>query len=471
MPIVYVKNCTQYPVRLCIGNEYPNSIASCPGQVIEFPLNTISHIAASTYGKFSHYFVGYHGNCDFTKWLNDHPECKSHDSIINITYGQNTSNGGLWQKTKNLLTQGQWEIIPEKLDAEKDCSDYPKEVTDSSPLYAMISKTSKNMPKTMVLYAALVWSLFPRARKKIEAQKPVYPFHILGLDLGGLNASPDQLSNWSKLLSKSLRKKVYKLNKPALDKAVQFTIANAINALKKYQYYLQLSPDDIAPLLDDSTQDSREEAIVIMQKLKERIKEDPTAVSLVGQLEEICLNGSAVQQLQLPPTPPPPPNSPISTSYQEKAINTFLQDYEIKKAEEQSFCDKVTINLFEKIDKLDIDKTIAIHLKWATLSKLAEINQDKNPIKQLTKIMKYLTSDMLQTSCMSHNPSQTLQNWISLLVRVEQERASAYALMGPDLLQKALADETAMQNYQALLFSQLRKQIKRFGQPGSELSD
>ena len=142
--LIYVKNSSEYPVRVSAGPEYPSSVALYPGQIVEFPLKHVPTITASTYGKVSHYFAGLVAELNITKLLQDHPEYATKDNFVDITYETNSGKGsGLWSLARYLFTQGKWSLSFANVDQDKDLSQYFAHGVYSHNLFAIISKASR----------------------------------------------------------------------------------------------------------------------------------------------------------------------------------------------------------------------------------------------------------------------------------------------------------------------------------------
>ena len=471
--LIYVKNSSDYPVRISVGPDYPSSIALYPGQIIEFPLKHVPVIMVSTYGKVSHYLTGLVAELDVASLLQESPQYSNKDYFVNITYEKNSGNSitSIWQIARYLLTQGRWSLTHHLIEGKMDLNDYQGSSSYSETLLAEIVKTSGSTPESIIRDAALIWSMFPRAASKIESNQMVYPFNILGLDIGGLIASDQQLLNWAALLSDSLRKRFSTISNPAIWNAVNMIITDSVESLRRRNYYINRDPQYPVSLLFIPTADSPDIPLEpafpeeIIEQRKGRTGNDTIEHSRREQLELAAqVRGWTELIKNLPSTPPAlPPAELLSTcSYQERAVTKFLKELEQKEPAEQVLLDKVAKEIFEKIDGLGLEHNEATRLKYAALDKLRLVEQDKNAVTDLTKIRDYMSPVMIRLARAEQNPPQAMQEWISLLTRVDREKASEYFCMEEQPLRQAFHDQIKQQGYQERLMAQLKQQIREF---------
>lgn len=473
---IYVKNSSDYPVRISAGPEYPSSIALYPGQIIEFPLRKVSAMTASTYGRISHYLTGLVAELNIIKLLEESPEYATKDCFVNITYEKDSGPKSIWSFARYLFTQGKWALALSPVEHEKDLAGYVSNGSYSEALYSMIAKGSDSTPEPIARDAALIWSMFPRAASKIEAKQIVYPFNILGLDIGGLIATDTQLRNWGALLSSSLRKRYSAISNPAIWAAVNMIIADSVEAFRLRNYYVDRDPHYPVTLLYIPTPDSPEVQQEpsfpedIIDQLKDKVSGDTAAQALIGQLEQAArvrgwtgLIKTAPQVM--PPQPPPLPGQGASTSqsYQERGVINFLRGLEQKRPEEQVLLDKVALELFKKIDELGLEQQEAMKLKYAALDKLRLIEQGKHAVSDFSKIRDFLSPVMIRLARTEKNPPQAIQDWLSFLTRLEREKAYEYYRMDEQPLSQAYHEQLKQRDDLDLLMAFLKQQIKRFG--------
>ena len=371
-PRIYVRNSSVYPVRLSAGPDYPSSIALYPGQIVEFPLVRVPALTASTYGKVSHYLTGVVAELDVKKLLQDSPEYATKDTFVTITYEENSSASGLWRLAKYLFTTGKWKLTLEMGQHEKIISAYRADPQYTEKLLSIIVKDSDKTPDAIARDAALVWSMFPRAANKIENKQIVYPFNILGLDIGGLVASDEQLRNWGALLSNSMRRRFNGITSQAVWSAVNMIIADSVESLRHGNYYTDKDPHYPVTLLYIPNKDSAEEAepafpVDIIDKLRDKVSGDRAAQDLIGQLEQAArVRGwtGLIKNVSVPPVPPcmPSPTGTSSKPYQESMVISFLHELEQKRPEEQVLLDKVALELFQKIDGMQLERAFSFKL-------------------------------------------------------------------------------------------------------------
>ena len=474
--VIYVKNSSAYPVRISAGPDYPSSIALYPGQIIEFPFKHVPVITASTYGKVSHYLTGLVAELNVVSLLQDFPQYANKDCFVDITYEKNSGNHitSIWQIARYLLTQGRWSLTHHQVEEATDLNDYQGSGRYSETLLAAIVKASDATPEPITRDAALIWSMFPRAASKIECRQAVYPFNILGLDIGGLIASDQQLRNWGALLSSSLRKRFSAISNPAIWNAVNMIIADSVESLRRRNYYIDRDPQYPVSLLFIPTSDSPDISpepafpVGIIDQLKGKIGDDTAGQSLIGQLEQAMrVRGWTGLIKDLPPVPPSPsPSGQLPTStYHERAVAQFLKELEQKRPEEQVLLDKVVKEIFEKIDGLGLEHNEAARLKYAALDKLRLVEQNKHAVTDLAKIKDFMSPVMIRLAHAEQNPPQAMQEWISLLTRVGRDKAYEYFHMEEQPLRQAFHDQIKQQDYQECLMAHLRQQIKRFESP------
>lgn len=491
--LMYIKNGSEYPVRVSVGSEYPSSIALYPGQIIEFPLKNVQLVHASTYGKISHVFTGLVAELDVAKLLQEHPEYSAKNCLVEITY-KTPSVGSIWNPwgfARYMFTSGAWLLNFNLIDSVKICTSVAKDTLICQKIYEKIKwSTSDPIAESVARDAALIWSIFPRAAEKIISQKTVYPFNILGLDIGGLVATDKQLRNWGALLASSLKKNNDTIVNPIIWNAINMIIADSIDSLRHHNYYAACDPERPVTLLHIPGSDFSEAVqepgfpIELIDELKGKVGEDPSTKALVDRLEEVArLRGwtSLVRELPsdapaiaIPPAPPAPPAMMGLGSlgnYQEKAVMKFLNDLLEKRPEEQVLLDKVVQELFQKIDVLPIDHALAIRMKYAALDKMRIIEQNQHAVSNLVKIREFMSPIMIKVASVHPNPAKNVQDWISLLTQVERDKAFEYFRMEEQSLVRALSEQQKQQDYQSLLMVHLKEQIKKFESLGDSSSD
>jgi hypothetical protein len=472
---LYIKNASEYPVRICVGPEYPSSIALYPGQILEFPIKDIPGITASTYGKVSHYLTGLVAELNILQMLQDCPQYADHDCYVEIVYEKNSPRGtsSLWRFARYLFTLGKWSLSHRILE-EKDLATYALPAS-SEALSRIIAQLSGSAPEEIIRDAALIWSMFPRAASKIENRQTVYPFNILGLDIGGLIASDKQLRNWGSLLAGSLQKKYSSITSPAIWNAVRMIIADSVESFRQGNYYHDRDPQYPVTLLYIPTAESPESQAEpafpadIIDKLKGKIVGDQAAEALLCQLEQAARSRgwTGLVRHEQPVIPPAPPIDGFlnKSSYQEHEVERFLRELAEKKLEAQSVFDKVAKELFDKIDHLELDAKQAVQLKYAALDRLRLIDQGKHALSELAKVRDYFSPAMIRVAYTAPNPTQSMQDMISWIARSDRERGYEYARMQDQQLTQAFKLAVQQQDYQTLLMQHLRQQIRRFESP------
>ena len=142
-PTIYLRNSSEYTVRIAVGPEYPTSIALYPKDMIEFPLKQVSTISASTYGKFAHHWSGLEAKLELKEFFKNHPEFESKNCIVDITYDKGST--GFWV----LFSQGKWMLTLRTVDENKDLNDYHVQGTYSENLYSVVAHSSEVIPETI----------------------------------------------------------------------------------------------------------------------------------------------------------------------------------------------------------------------------------------------------------------------------------------------------------------------------------
>jgi len=472
---LYIKNASEYPVRICVGPEYPSSIALYPGQILEFPLKDIRGIIASTYGKVSHYLTGLVAELNISQMLQDCSQYVDHDCYVEIKYEKNSTRGAssFWSFASYLFTLGKWSLNHRILE-EKDLETYVAPAS-SEALSKMIAQLSGSAPEEIVRDAALIWSMFPRAAAKIENHQTVYPFNILGLDIGGLIASDKQLRNWGSLLVGSLQKKYSSITNPAIWNAVRMIIADSVESFRQGNYYHDRDPQYPVSLLYMPTAEFPESLtepafpVEIIDQLKVKVIGDEVAEALIGQLEKAARSRGWVGLIghEYAVIPPAPPMDGLRDrcSYQEHEVERFLHELAEKQPDAQAVFDKVAKELFDKIDTLELDAKQAVLLKYAALNRLRLIDQGKHALSELAKIRDYLSPSMIRVAHATPNPTQAMQEMIAWIACSDRERGYEYARMQDQQLAEAFQFAVRQQGYQTLLMQHLRQQIRRLASP------
>ncbi len=460
---LYIRNTSVYPVRISVGQNYPSSIALDSGQVMNFPLDKVETITASSYGKYTHFLSGIVAELNLKGLLNENADIKSDNLLINIAYEKGSKGGILWNLARYLFTQGKWALYLEPLNP-KDLimSDTIEDCTKK--LYEIIG--SQATSEKIAHDAALVWSMFPRAADKILEKKSVYPFNILGLDIGGFIASDDQLRNWADQLYTSLYKRFSHIDNKAIWNAVNMLIIDSVESLREGKYYAHRDPTYLVTLLrrSDAIQDTSDLINKdIITQLKSRTK-DESSLALLAKLEAAVFQTSNTSHF-IPPAPPLPAiqkNNNMGKSYKEKAVLRFLHELKNKRPEEQTLLDKVVWRIFKLIHETSQEQ---VTLKYAALDKLKLIEQHKHCIKQLGQINEFITPAMINMVKGEKKPTFAIQEWLVRLGQCERKKAFQYAQLGLQDLQKLVKEEDKDRDYQVLLMSHLQQQIAKFQEP------
>ena len=252
-------------------------------------------------------------------------------------------------------------------------------------------------------------------------------------------------------------------------------IADSVESLRRRDFYIDRNPDYPVTLLNIPALEPEgpPEPILpveLMDQLKGKVGEDADAQSLIVKLEQAARVGgfaaSSSKPLPVAPPPPPPPMPSLQqVSYQEREVARFLREVEQKRAEEQNLLDKIVKELFEKVDTLKLEGNQAAFLKYAALDKLRMVEQQKQAIPNLMKVRDSMTPAMIELAHADVNPAKAMQDWISLLVQSERERAREFAQLERQPLLALFNTEMERQNYQSLLMEHLRQQIKKFESP------
>jgi len=462
---VYINNKSEYPVRIAVGQHYPSSIALDPGQTMDFPVDKVETISASSYGKYAHY-LGVVAELNF-KGLLQEEDVGSQDFVVNITYEEVSSSGILWL-ARYLFTQGKWALSLDPVDSGKTGVMIPSMGNDYiDKLYDKIAGSSKTIPEQIAKDAALIWSMFPRAADKIAGKYQVYPFHILGIDIGGFIASDEQLRNWADLLYTSLSKRFAHIENKAIWNAVNMLIADAIESLRAGKYYANHDPDYLLTLLHRSEVVHEKDESLPMEliyQLEKTVKDD-AALVLLAQLKTVASKKKTAEPPAAPPPPPLEKVSDISKNYKEKTVARFMGELKTKNPEEETLLDKVAMRIFGIIDQLNIDPLLLVNLQYAALDKLRLIEKHKHSIRQLSQIHEFITPAMMGMIQAEDRPSYAMQNWIGRLGTVTRTKAYEYAKLELPDLQKLVREEDANRDYQASLMLHLQQQIAKFQDP------
>jgi len=455
--VISIKNNSEWTVRISIGPDYPNSIAIDPAQIMTFPIEKVSKITASSYGKISH-FVGVDASLDIAGLLQEQNEFSERDFTVEITYHKTEKS--FWNIAKYLFTQGTWAFAIEPYDQEKIDADSMKNLQNC--LREKMKQISATTPDEILQDAALVWSMFPRAAAKILTNNSVYPFNIVSLDIGGFIATDNQLRNWGNHLVTTMKQQFSYVKSPEIWHAVQTLIADAIESLRLGKHYAERDPGYLLTILH--TADKQEEPTFsndLIEQLKTEVAENSSARFLVQQLEQAAQERGWIKNkpLPAPPAPPAPPvlNKQMNYSYQEKAINNYMESLKKKLPEEQSLQDKVIQEVFVKIDNLQLD-TNTVQIKYAAFDKLRGIKDTKLP-----NILNFLTATMIQCACAEKNAQHALQEWIRRIAQAPRQLAFEYAQIHDiqDLQNRLQSDQMA-QGRQESLLALLRMSFSKF---------
>lgn len=473
--VVYIKNNSGHKVRISVGPHYPSSILLYPNQVLEFPSKRISTVTASTYGKYSHYLTGLVAELDMAGLFQDHPEYVSKDCLINITYDDNVDGQGFWAYACYALTRGKWMLTVGPVESIENVENSHCKPKYSQNLYqAVVNSCVSKKDETNAQQAAMIWSVFPRAAEKIEHDQQVYPYNILGLDIGGLIATDAQLRNWGKLLSRSLRKKYDCINCNVIWNAVDMMIADSIESLKLTSYAILRKPDYPITLLQIlSKKNSDQENVFseeLLNQLKEKVQGDESAQSILNKLETAARAQGLIGEVKSAPPPPPPPpplhRALTTTSFAEREIANFVHVMDVRKPEELDFGDRVIKFVFDQIDSTSIIKNLAVGLKFAVLKQLRLIEKSQNAIRNLLQVKNYMSPTIIRVACGNVNPSEAMKEWVKLLATVGNDMAYKLSLMDEASLQKAYAEKAAKAaalEQQAIIIEQLREKfLKKF---------
>ncbi len=461
--MVYIQNKSAYPVRIAVGQHYPSSIALDPGQTMDFPVDKVEAITASSYGKYAHY-LGVVAELNFKGFLQEE-DVSGKDFVVNITY-EEASPKGIWKKlAKYLFTQKQWALSLAPVDSGKTAIMIPSDVSINK-LCEKIGGTSQTVPVQIAKDAALIWSMFPRAADKIAGKYQVYPFHILGIDIGGFIASDEQLRNWADLLYTSLSKRFADVEDKAIWNVVNMLIADATESLRAGKYYAHHDPNYLITLLHRSEIVHEQEdslSTELISQLEQTVK-DPESLALLAQLKTAALKKKPAE----PPAPPPAPplkNVEPATNYKEKTVTLFLSELQKKRPEEETLLDKVAVRVLGLIDHLQIDPQLYVNLKYAALDKLKLIEPQRNSIRQLSQINQYMTLAMMSMIQVEDNPLHAMQNWIGRLGAATRAKAHEYAQLELSALQNRVKEEDTHRDYEKSLMLHLQQNIAKFREP------
>jgi len=467
--VVYIRNKSEYPVRISVGPDYPPSIALDPGQTMEFPVDKIETIVASSYGKYTNFLSGVVAKLGLKELINDNKIEQQNDHVVEITYQEASSSGLLWF-VKYLFTQGKWALSFEEINSENNIFDAGKIGGCIDDLYKKIKGASKDVSDEVIKDASLIWSMFPRAASKIASASSVYPFNILSLDIGGFVASEKQLQNWADLLFSSLKKHFVGVESNAVWNAVNMLITDAIESLLEGKYYATRDQSYLERLLyrSGSVKSEAEMPVELITQLEEQVKDDVSALAILAQLK-----AAAKKKVAPPPAPPAPDLENIQhKNYRENSINRYLKALEKKLPEEKTLLDKVIAKVFGLINELnnnnpsdedDLErKKILIELRYCALQKLQLLEQHKHGIKRLNQINKYMNPTMMCMILLEDNRQTGMEQWIDHLASCESQKAYKYAQLNlPDLQDKVEA-ENAGRAHQLELMAHLRKNVARF---------
>jgi len=460
---LYLKNCSDYCLRLSVGPKYPKAIALSSQQVHEFPLMDVNKVRVSSYGKYSpilrDLLLVKVGKFDMAKVLQESPEYSDHDCLINITYEKSSSYHGKWQLSRK---------IPEAEEVQE-----PIEIdSQMSALRKVLKYPSSPADDPIAQKAALIWSIFPRVAAKLLAHEQVYPFNILGLDIGGKEPTVDQLTNWGKLLYSVSKKRFVSISDREVWDAVNMIIADAIEWLKLHHHYFVRSADYPLILLQIRTPaadlpqlPAGDASQKLIEQLKEEVKDIPGARMLVGRLEwemRIKASQTSNEDLSAITPPPPPPPAPsmgmVKETLQEKAITDFLAELEKKRPEEETLLDTTAKTLFEKIDAAGGDHKKIVQLKKAALDRLNLLFAQDNGIKNLPKIRKYVSEAMVRSAYNNNgNSNDNLNEWITLIINAHEADAREYSQMNEEELKKIRQEKLTAQDRQVRLFECLKQ--------------
>lgn len=458
---LYLRNCSKYIVRVSVGPEYPNCIAIFPGCTVEFPLQKVVEIQASSYGLYASFirnlFVG-SGKLYLKTVLNEHPEFYDHDCFVDITLDKDALH----------FKQGYWKLAVVTLGP-----DDTKEVVDSeaqrNALYQILKQGSL-LSNQIARDAAIVWSLFPRVAEKLLKNEPYFPYNVLGLDIGGAMPTDDQLANWAELLLSTAQKRFGPIVHSGIMNVAKLLIVDNIELIKQKDFKHVNNASNFAAMLlrlNDldvrltQQQDGMDEQ-KLLQQLKEKFKDNPEAKELVDKFE------SEVKALELPasneslspiapPPPPPPPMPPMGKGiFQEQSINDFLTQFEATVPEARTPFDTATHSLFTLIDSVGKDPKKIVQLKGATLCRLSTLSKQEKSTQNLSKIQKYVSAAMIQLAYENSNPIDHLNKWISYVINATKSKARECSKKNADELRKIRQDELKAQDLQAQLFESLR---------------
>jgi len=462
--LVYICNKSEYPVRICVGEDYPPSIALDPGQMMEFPLDKIETIIASSYGKYK--FWGKVDKLNFKSSIKD----KEKDLVVSIAYEEATSSG-LFGFVTYLFTQGKWALSLEEFNSENDTFDSSNIVGVISDLYEKIKGVSKDVSDHVAEDAALIWSMLPRAASKIVSNSSVYPFNILGLDIGGFVASDKQLQNWADHLLFSLKRRFKEVNSSAIWNAVNMLITDATESLLEGKYYAARDQSYLERLLhrSGSVKNETEIPVELIARLEEQVKNDDSAMAILAKLKAAAAN----KKVGPPSAPPAPPLKDIKhKNYKENTINLYLNTRKGKRPEEETLLDKVITKVFGFIEELNNNnpsdkdnperKKILIDLQYSVLQKLQLLDQSKRSIQQLKQVFEFMNPTMIYMVLLEDNSSSAMQEWLGYLGSCKRENAYTYAQLNLPDLQEKVEEENANRTHQSELMKHLKQNIARF---------
>lgn len=466
---IYIKNESEYPVRLSVSQEYPSSIALFPGQIMEFPAEKVQDVTVSGYGEKALYVTCVVANLNVKKLLNESPEFNAKDCLVTISYEKQSKESMSWFPSFYFFTQGKWTMSYRSIGSCMDIAEYKRAPQYSQKLTTAIAESSQSVPDAVVRDAALVWSMFPQAACKIEAKKEVYPFNVLSLDICGIVATDQQLRNWGELVLNSLRKKYACVTDAVLWSAVNMMIKDSVETLCHGNYYKDKYPLSPLSLLYFPTATSPDmlaepaHPVEYIDRIKGNVDRDDKIAELIKQMQGIIsargwtmLLGDVSQQIL---------RSPVlgkRMSPRESRVLRFEDDLQRKKPEERVLFDAVVQELFWKINALNFDPDEATKIRSAALEKLRSVGSCEDSISSLTQVRECMSPTILSLIKEDKDPAKAMQEWIDLLARADKTKAIEYRCMPEQKLQSIFHEQEKLQEREKSLLTHLKEQIKKF---------
>lgn len=466
-PIVstlHLRNCSNYIVRVSVGPEYP-CIAIHPGFAAEFPTNKVVVIQASSYGRYAPFirdlFIA-SGTLCFKTVLDDHPEFRDHDCIIDITLDKDALH----------FKQGRWKlsvVAPAPFDNTE-----PADI-EAQRNALFVSFKQDHFSTQVARKAAILWSIFPMVAKKMLKKESIHPYNVLGIDRGGEMPTDDQLDNLAHLLITNAKKNFGSSVPATVWEVLKTLIIMSAELIKQKDFDYTLNAGFATMLLrvDDSDNElvqpqDAAEIQAFMHGLREKYKASTGVVEAVDKLaSEIKLQESgAVIEAEVTVTPPPPPPlPPVHGTVQENAMSEFLDQFARKEPTKRTLCDNVQFALLQKITEAGDDHKKIDQLKSAAWRRLGILSKQEKSKHNLSRIQDYLSAAMIKSAYNSFNPGDKLNEWISYITQVSPKDARECFKKTEEEL-KGIRKETLKKNDEIQLMECLKAALaKKFPTP------